>query len=548
MNFSNLNRDKIINKLKSETFDVLIIGGGITGSGIALDAASRGLTVALIEMQDFASGTSSRSTKLVHGGLRYLKQLEVKEVAELGRERTVVYENGPHVTTPEPMLLPFHKGGTFGKTLTAIGLHMYDSLARVKKSERKRMLTQEEVIEKVPFIKKDGLKGGGLYVEYRTDDARLTLEVAKKAAELGATLINYTEVASFIYNDRKKIIGARAIDRASDKTIEICADAFVNATGPWVDEVRQLDYATNGKHLKLSKGVHIVFDKSVFPLQQAVYFDSPDKRMIFAIPRHGKTYVGTSDDFYEGDPKEMDVSKEEVTYLLNAIDYMFPHIQVSENSVESSWAGVRPLIHEEGKAPSEISRKDEIWEAESGLITMAGGKLTGYRKMAETTVDLLYEKYIESSKFSEKACQTKQLPISGGDAGGSKNWHSFKEKSVKTLVELGGINREKAEALTTLYGSNIDQIIEYIETNDSGLPDDLYAELMYAVHHEMALTPTDFFIRRTSKLLFEIENVKNQKEMVISFMAKQFDWTDDTKEKYTDELIHALKIAVEFDE
>src|SRR5699024_1969667 len=297
-------------------------------------------------------------------------------------------------------------------------------------------------------------------------------------------------------------------------------------TGPWVDEVRQLDYATNGKHLKLSKGVHIVFDKSVFPLQQAVYFDSPDKRMIFAIPRHGKTYVGTSDDFYEGDPKEMDVSKEEVTYLLNAIDYMFPHIQVSENSVESSWAGVRPLIHEEGKAPSEISRKDEIWEAESGLITMAGGKLTGYRKMAETTVDLLYEKYIESSKFTNQACQTKQLHNSGGDAGGSKNWHSFKEKSVKTLVELGGINREKAEALTTLNGSNIDQIIEYIETNDSGLPDDLYAELMYAVHHEMALTPTDFFIRRTSKLLFEIENVKNQKEMVISFMAKQFDWTD----------------------
>src|SRR5699024_9947823 len=417
--------------------------------------------------------------------LRYLKQLEVKEVAELGRERTVVYENGPHVTTPEPMLLPFHKGGTFGKTLTAIGLHMYDSLARVKKSERKRMLTQEEVIEKVPFIKKDGLKGGGLYVEYRTDDARLTLEVAKKAAELGATLINYTEVASFIYNDRKKIIGARAIDRASDKTIEICADAFVNATGPWVDEVRQLDYATNGKHLKLSKGVHIVFDKSVFPLQQAVYFDSPDKRMIFAIPRHGKTYVGTSDDFYEGDPKEMDVSKEEVTYLLNAIDYMFPHIQVSESSVESSWAGVRPLIHEEGKAPSEISRKDEIWEAESGLITMAGGKLTGYRKMAEMTVNLLYEKYIESSKFSEKACQTKQLTISWVYAGGSKIWRSLREKSVNTLVELGCINRAKAEALITLYGSNIDQIIEYIETNDSGLPGDLYAELMYAVHHEM---------------------------------------------------------------
>jgi len=276
LNFSNLNRNNILSKLSSEKFDLLIIGGGITGAGIALDATTRGLKVALVEMQDFASGTSSRSTKLVHGGLRYLKQFEIKEVAELGRERAVVYENGPHVTTPESMLLPFHKGGTFGKTMTAIGLNMYDFLAQVKKSERKVMLSNKEVIEKVPFIKKDGLKGGGLYVEYRTDDARLTLEIAKKAAEYGATLINYTQVTEFIYNEENKIIGVKALDTASNETISIYANAFVNATGPWVDKLRQLDYAVNDKHLKLSKGVHIVCDQSVFPLEQAVYFDSPD--------------------------------------------------------------------------------------------------------------------------------------------------------------------------------------------------------------------------------------------------------------------------------
>lgn len=180
MIFSSENRDEVIEKMKTDTFDLLVIGGGITGCGIALDAAARGMKTALVEMQDFAAGTSSRSTKLVHGGLRYLKQLEVKMVAEVGKERAIVYENGPHVTTPEWMLLPFHKGGTFGAFTTSIGLRVYDFLAGVKKSERRTMLSAEETLRKEPLIKKEGLKGGGYYVEYRTDDARLTIEVAKK--------------------------------------------------------------------------------------------------------------------------------------------------------------------------------------------------------------------------------------------------------------------------------------------------------------------------------------------------------------------------------
>src|SRR5690606_19214628 len=299
--FSALNREKRLNQMAEKEHDLLIIGGGITGAGIALDAASRGMDVALVEMQDFAAGTSSRSTKLVHGGLRYLKQFEIKIVKETGRERAVVYENGPHVTTPEWMLLPFHKGGTLGPFTTSIGLRLYDFLAGVKKSERRKMLNVEETLQKEPLIKKDGLKGAGYYVEYKADDARLTIEVMKKAVEYGAIPVNYTKAERFLYDSSKKIIGAVVKDLINNQEYEIRAKKIVNATGPWVDDLRNLDYSRKNKRLRLTKGIHIVFDQSVFPLGQAVYFDTPDGRMVFAIPRDGKTYVGTTDTFFDAD-------------------------------------------------------------------------------------------------------------------------------------------------------------------------------------------------------------------------------------------------------
>jgi len=221
-NFSAAKRKDIFKRLGEEEYDLLIIGGGITGAGIALDAALRGMKTALVEMQDFAAGTSSRSTKLVHGGLRYLKQFQVGLVAEVGKERAIVYENGPHVTTPEKMLLPLYKEGTFGKFTTAIGLTIYDFLAGVKKSERKRMLSREETLNKEPLLKKDGLIGGGYYVEYRTDDARLTIEVMKAAAAAGADIINYVKAEEFLYAN-KKAAGARVKDMISGETAEIRA-------------------------------------------------------------------------------------------------------------------------------------------------------------------------------------------------------------------------------------------------------------------------------------------------------------------------------------
>lgn len=547
MNFSNNNRGHIIATMKKETFDVLVIGGGITGAGIALDGTTRGMKIALVEMQDFAAGTSSRSTKLVHGGLRYLKQFHVKQVAEVGKERAIVYENGPHVTTPEWMLLPFHKGGTFGKFMTSIGLRMYDFLAGVKKNERRYMLTAEQTIEKAPLVKKQDLLGGGIYVEYRTDDARLTMEVMKAAVEKGATALNYSKVVNLIY-EHGKVVGAIVEDQLTKEQYEIRASKVVNATGPWVDTIREKDNSKKGKVLRLTKGVHIVIDQSRFPLKQAVYFDTPDGRMVFAIPRDGKAYVGTTDTFYENDPVSPKMTTEDRDYLLEAIHYMFPDVSISKDDVESNWAGVRPLIWEEGKDPSEISRKDEIWESESGLLTIAGGKLTGYRKMAESIVDLLASKFKAEQQKLFSACETRKIPISGGNVGGSAKFNQFVENQISVGMDAG-LTEEDARHLAKMYGSNVPILFDILKEKADvaakyHLPLPLFAKLQYALDHEMAVTPVDFFNRRTGAILFDIETVKEYKENVINYMQHYLDWDSSMVEIYKNELKSALDDAV----
>lgn len=532
MKFTNHQRSEAIQALQNGQYDILVIGGGITGAGIAVDASMRGMKTALIDMQDFAAGTSSRSTKLVHGGLRYLKQFEVKMVAEVGKERAIVYENGPHVTTPEWMLLPFHAGGTFGPLSTSLGLRVYDFLAGVKRSERRKMFSASETLKQEPLVKREGLKGGGYYVEYRTDDARLTLEVMKRAAEKGAHCLNYVKAEGFTY-EGGKVTGVQAVDQLTGQALTITAAKVINASGPWVDEVRKKDGSENGKHLRLTKGVHIVIDQSVFPLQQAVYFDTPDKRMVFAIPRDGKTYIGTTDTFYNTDPIRPDITAEDRAYLLDAIRFMFPSVKVGEADIESSWSGVRPLIYEEGKDPSEISRKDEIWETESGLLTIAGGKLTGYRKMAETIVDLVAKRLKEERGILYSSSETKHLPISGGDVGGSANFPAFVQSKTAAGVAKG-FTQKDAEKIARMYGSNAEKVFAYKE--DSELPDLLNAQLMYAIEEEMAYTPADFFIRRTGALLFDIQTVLAYKELVINKMARLFGWSEEERAKHATEL------------
>ena len=546
MALSTFNRNLIKKNLRNKEFDVVVIGGGITGAGIALDATQRGMKVALVEMQDFAQGTSSRSTKLVHGGLRYLKQAQIKVVAETGKERAIVYENGPHVTTPEWMLLPMHKGGTFGKFTTNIGLTMYDRLAGVKRHERKKMLSKQATLNKEPLVKKDGLKGGGYYVEYRTDDARLTIEVMKRAAEKGAEVINHTKSTDFVYDAKNKVSGIKVKDMLTGEEYQINAKKVINAAGPWVDEVRKKDYTRNNKQLRLTKGVHVVIDQSKFPLRQAVYFDTEkDGRMIFAIPREGKAYVGTTDTFYNNEKTKPLTNQEDRDYLIDAINYMFPDVHVTDADIESTWAGVRPLILEDGKDPSEISRKDEIWEGKSGLLTIAGGKLTGYRHMALEIVDLLAKRLKQEYSLKFADSKTKNTPISGGDVGGSKNFENYVNRKVQEGKALG-LSTDVAHNLASKYGSNVDKlfaIAQLTNEKDLNMPLELYVQLVYSVQNEMVYKPTDFLIRRTGKLYFDINTVKQYKQANIDELDKLLNYTAEQKNEFSKEVDEAIEEA-----
>ena len=367
---------------------VLIIGGGITGAGIALDAVNRGMKVALVEMQDFSAGTSSRSTKLIHGGLRYLKNGEIGLVMETGRERAILHRNAPHLVHPEKMLLPLVKKGQLGKTTTRIALWVYDLLAGVKKKDRMRMLNKQQTLELQKGFNESQIVGGALYSEYRTDDSRLTISVLKTATEKGAIALNYMQCVG-VQSNKTGCSSVEVKDLKTNAKHKIAAKKIVNATGPWVDELRKIDGPLGNKHLHLTKGIHLVVSGQHLKINQSCYVEIDDGRMIFAIPREGKVYIGTTDTDYIGDKTAPSLEKVDVEYLLKAINNIFPEVGLTKSHVVSYWAGLRPLISEHGKNNSEISRKDEIFISENGLISIAGGKLTAYRKMAERVVDLL---------------------------------------------------------------------------------------------------------------------------------------------------------------
>lgn len=461
---SALTRPEIIEDLESTTFDLLVIGGGITGAGIAWDAAKRGIKTALIEREDFAFGTSSRSTKLIHGGLRYLKKGEFKLVRQVGREREWLYRSAPHLLTPMPMLLPLYKKGTFGYWSASLGLFVYDRLAGVEKEERRVMHRAGQTARLEPLLKGEGLKGGGLYYEYRADDARLTVEVLKTAVRHGAWVSNYVEAADFLYY-KSKVCGVRAFDRLTGKELEIRAKRVINAAGPWVDLIRSRDHALKGKRLLLTKGVHLVVDHSKLPIRQGAYFDTPDGRMIFVIPRDGKTYIGTTDTVYTSDPAKPRVTTTDRDYLLEAVGHVFPTVSLTAEDVESMWAGLRPLIRQEGKQPSDISRRDEIWESPSGLFTIAGGKLTGFRKMAEEAVDMVSRSLEREALHAHGPCTTDKESISGGDSGRFETYQELREHLLVHGAKMG-LPLSAAKHLVGLYGSNAAHIYDRLEKMD----------------------------------------------------------------------------------
>lgn len=505
--FSNLDRNEIIQNLTKTKFDLVIIGGGITGGGIALDAAARGLKVALLEKGDFASGTSSKSTKLIHGGLRYLKHFDFWLVKEVGSERAIVHKLAPHLVLPEKMLLPLIDGGSYGKWLTSIGLKVYDLLAQVSGDDKRKMLEKKEALELEPLLPKKKLKGAGYYAEYRTDDARLTIENIKTSLTFGAIALNYAKVTAFDYTG-DIISGVHFKDTLSGHGFTIKSKYVINAAGPWVDELRSINNSKKKKRLHLTKGVHLVFPHAKLPVKQSVYFDVPDGRMIFAIPRGRITYVGTTDTNYDQDKDDVKPDLVDALYLISAVNNMFPKINLELEDIVSSWAGLRPLIHEEGKSTSELSRKDEIFISDTGLISMAGGKLTGYRKMAERVVNLLSKKMEEEEGIELEECTTVQIPLCGNDFKKTKHVKEYISEIFERIV-ADGFTEYYAWYLVTTYGKQADTILEdYSILKDK----DPYiriakAELHYGINYEMIASPMDFFIRRTGRLYFDIESI-----------------------------------------
>ena len=475
--------------------------------------------------------------------MRYLKQFEIGLVKETGTERAIVHRLAPHLVHPEKMLLPIVKGGTFGKLSASIAIMVYDFLAGVEKADKRKPLSKIKTKEAEPLLSDDLLKSGIKYSEYRTDDARLTTELIKTARRYGAEAFNYAEAKQFIYKDGK-VAGVECYDHLNNISFNVHATQVVSAAGPWVDNLRKIDGSQKGKSLHLTKGVHIVLPKDKLPLKQAVYFDAFDGRMIFAIPRGIVTYLGTSDTNYKDSLDRVVSTIDDAKYLIGTANKMFPSVNLTVNDVVSSWAGLRPLIHEDGKSPSELSRKDEIFYSDSGLISIAGGKLTGYRKMAERVVDMVLK---QNDALDFSPCVTKNLKLAVDPFNNYREVKAYIEETYKRIQPLG-LSYHDAWYLTTTYGKHAALIIErMIEDNkpdsDVGLID---AELWYNLMYESVATPSDFFARRTGRIYFDVESVKKHMKRVADEIQNTFSWNSETLTDINEELEDMLEDATIF--
>ncbi|MCW5888957.1 MAG: glycerol-3-phosphate dehydrogenase/oxidase [bacterium] len=491
--------------------DLLVVGGGITGAGIARDAALRGLSVALVEAVDFAAGTSSRSSKLIHGGVRYLQQGDVALVREAASERAVLRRLAPHLTQPILMVMPTYGRATQMKLQA--GLWAFDKIASVGRDERHEMWDRAAALREVPSLAPDRLFGAAVFVEYLTDDARLVLATVRGAADAGAICVNHAEVTA--------IDGGRVTicDAFGERSVQASARVVVNAGGPWVDQVRQRAGTRGTQRLQLTKGIHLVVDHARLPIAHSVVMTARDKRSVFAIPRDGITYLGTTDTLSPSPELHPGVTRDDADYLLEAANRTFAGRPLERADVLGAWAGLRPLLAEEGKAPSEISRKDEIMTDPSGLVSIAGGKLTTYRKMARRIVDLVCEKLGKRDLRS----RSRDVPLPGGEPGSVAD-------AAALAARLPALGREGAERLWRLHGSGCDALLARIAADPRagepipGLPGVLRAEIEHALDAELALTLEDVLERRTRALLFDRRQGLDGVEAVAAIAADRLGW------------------------
>ncbi|MGI8841574.1 MAG: FAD-dependent oxidoreductase [Caulobacteraceae bacterium] len=405
-------RDALFDALEARVFDLAVIGGGITGAGVARDAAMRGLSVALVEARDFAAGTSSRSSKMIHGGLRYLAQGDIALVREAASERKIVEAIAPHLARRTPFVIPARSAAAIAKLRA--GLWAFERLGGVPKSRRHEVWSPAELRSREPAIAADDLVGAVVYPEYLTDDARLTLANVRSAAAHGALVVNYAK-AEGIVGEGGRAAGlkvAETLPGASERRGRLAARVIVNAAGPWVDAVRAMESPGAAPRLRLTRGIHLVVPRAALPIERTVILVAADRRGVFAVPRGAITYIGTTDTFEAVASAWPAITGADADYLLAAAAARFRTPPLTRTDVVSAWAGVRPLVGEEGKAASDISRRDELWSGRAGVLSIAGGKLTAYRRMAERVVD-----HVESALgVKHRPCRTADEALIGGDA------------------------------------------------------------------------------------------------------------------------------------
>lgn len=492
-----MNRDHSVSQLADgAAFDIVIIGGGASGLGAAVDAASRGHSVLLVEQADFAKGTSSRSTKLVHGGVRYLKQGNVSLVLEALRERGLLCRNAPHLVHSLPFVIPnYHwwEGPFYG-----IGMKVYDGLAGRLGLEPSRWLTREDVIELLPNIETEGLNGGIIYHDGQFDDSRLAINLAQTASEKGSVLVNYMRCCGLI-KDGAHIAGALLRDEESGREIEVRAKVVINATGVFADAVRRMDDAESKPMLSPSQGIHFVLPREFLPGDTAIMIPKTDDgRVLFAVPWHGRVVVGTTDTPVEESSLEPRALPEEIDFIFTQVSRYLTRDPKRED-VLSVYAGLRPLIKAEAGSTAALSRDHLITISDSGLITLAGGKWTTYRKMAEDVID--HAEMIGA--LDHRQCVTHELPVHGSQSATADETHLH------------------------YYGSDADGIRALITTEPAlGEPlhprlEFLKAEVIWHVRHEMARTVEDVLARRTRALLLDAKASMEAAPIVAALMAKE---------------------------
>ncbi len=484
--FSYITRAENIKKLKSEKFDLLIIGGGITGAGVARDASMRGLKVGLIEASDFASGTSSRSSKLVHGGIRYLENKEFHLVFEALNERTKLFEIAPHLVHPLRFMIPLYKSSRVGMFLMGLGMILYDALALFQAPELHERLNADESKNRMPILNTKDLLGSYVYSDAYMDDDRLVHETLRSANEHNAICVNYVK-ADKSNLENNKVSSIEAIDQITNEKFEIKAHHVISTVGPWTDLVGESFVSDWKKLLRPTKGIHLTFSKERIPLSSAVVMAAEKStRIVFAIPRHEMVIVGTTDTDFKGNPTDAKVTAEDVKYLLDIANQYFPGADLKPQDIISSYVGVRPLVKDESDNEGKTSREHTIKHDDRGFTFVAGGKYTTYRLMSEQIVDQCLKFFPFEKKSMLSKCETTK----------SLNKYTTTDE-FENAVQYA--NSELEKKLAARYGAEAKIILDRFGYTDNYLQLEAYQ----AIHTTMCLNVTDFYSRRVPLVLAE---------------------------------------------